>query len=272
MATKKVKARKQVLADEFVVLLKTYSKCFMVGVDNVGSNQLHEIRKSMRGKAVIYCGKNTQMRRVLKILEAEGMNQLEAIRQKCKMNVALVFTNNDLVEIRDLIKSNRMPAAARVGSPAQRDVMIPKGITTLEPSMTAFLQALNIGSKITKGAIEIIADVHLLTAGKKVQQSEAALLNKMNITPFAFGLEIKYVYDNGSIFEPDVLDISDDTILAAFSNGCKNVAALSIQLGRPTVVSVPYSILLAFKNLLAMSVATEYNFAQAKEIKAFLAK
>merc|ERR1711988_1426717 len=53
----------------------------------------------------------------------------------------------------------------------------------------------------------------------------------------------KHVYDNGSLFEPDVLALADDMILGSFHAGVRNVAALSIQLGMPSVVSVPYTVL-----------------------------
>merc|ERR1711924_228373 len=51
------------------------------------------------------------------------------------------------------------------------------------------------------------------------------------------GLEVMYVYDNGSLFEPAVLAISADDIIGRFKNGAKNVAAVSIELGKPCVAS-----------------------------------
>jgi len=270
MASKKSKSRKEVLADELESHFANYTKLFIVGVDNVTSNQLHEIRKSMRGEAVIYCGKNTQMRRVLRKLEEQGMEQLEKIRQICKLNIALVFTNGDLATVCENIVSNKMPAAAKAGAIAQVDVIIPAGPTSLEPTMTSFLQALNISSKISKGNIEILNETHLLHKGEKVDASSAALLAKLDIMPFAYGLEVKYVYDNGSLFEPAVLAISKDDIVNRFKNGAKNVAAVSIELGKPCVASVPYSLLLAFQNLLAVACATDFTFSQAEDVKKYL--
>jgi large subunit ribosomal protein LP0 len=270
MASKKSKDRKYELAEDLEKLFSEYTKLFMVTVDNVGSNQLHEIRKNLRGSAIIYCGKNTQMRRVLRKLEEEGRPELECIRQKLKLNVALVFTNGSLAELKTLIEENKMPAAARAGALSQVDVVIEKGVTSLEPSQTSFLQALNIGTKITKGQIEIINDVHILHKGVKVDASQAALLQKMGMQPFAYGLIVQSVYDNGSLFEPDVLSLTDDMILGAFHAGVRNVAAVSIQLGMPSVVSVPFTVLLAFKNLLAVSVATDFNFKGSEKVKAFL--
>jgi len=270
MATKKSKDRKYQLADELKEHFDNYSKLFIVDCDNVGSDQMNCIRKNLRGQATVYCGKNTQMRRVLRELE-ETRPELEKIRKALKLNVALVFTNGDLSEMCERIAEDKKPSMAKAGALAQCDVTIPKGVTALEPSMTQFLQALNIGSKITKGSIEIINDVELLKTGDKIDSSQAALLQKLDITPFAYGLVPKFVFDNGSLFEPAVLDIGDDQIIGVFQHCLKQSACLSIELNMPTVVSVPYSILLAFTNCLAVAADTEFSFKEAEEIKAYLA-
>jgi large subunit ribosomal protein LP0 len=270
MASKKVRARKEQLADELTEHFDTYETVFVVGCDNVTSNQLHEIRKDMRGEAVIYCGKNTQMRRVIRLLEVDKPD-LEKVRACCRSNIALVFTNGDASVIRDRIQANTMEAPAKAGAINQVDVIIPKGMTTLEPTMTSFLQALNISSKITKGNIEILNDEHLLVQGEKCDASSAALLQKLGLMPFSYGLVTKHIYQNGALFAPEVLDITNDQILGSFRQGMKNVAAVSIICKQPTTVSVPYSILLAFSNLLAVAAASDFSFTEAEEIKAYLA-
>merc|ERR1711934_135307 len=201
----------------------------------------------------------------------DGMTQLEQIRLKLKLNLALVFTNENLSKIRDLILENKVAAPARAGSIAQCDVIVPAGNTGMEPTMTSFLQALSIPSKITKGSIEILNPVHLIHAGDKCEASQCALLEKLGIKPFSYGLIVRVVYDNGSMYDPKVLDITDDDIVASFAAGIKNVAAVSVETGLPTVASVPYSILLGFANLLAVAVETEYTFKEAEAIKAFIA-
>jgi len=271
MASKKSRDRKYQLADELKEHFDTFSKLFVVEVDNVGSNQLHEIRKTLRGKAVIYCGKNTQMRRVIRELEENGRPELEKVRQACTLNVALVFTNDSLPVIRDMITAEKKASPAKAGAVAQCDVVVPKGITALEPSMTSFLQALNISSKITKGSIEIVNDVELFKAGDKVDASQAALLQKLDILPFSYGLVPIAVFDGNSLFAPAVLDIEDSQIIATFGYAIKNTVAVSFECSMPTVASVPYSILLSFANLLAVAAETEHTFKEAEEIKKFLA-
>lgn len=269
MASKKTKDRKYQLAEELQEHLKEYKTIFLVDCDNVGSNQLHEIRKALRGTALIYGGKNTQMRRVIREMEEENP-KLEQVRSALKLNTMLVFTNESAADVKDLIESNKMPAAARAGALAQVDVTIPKGITSLEPSQTSFLQALNIGTKITKGQIEIIADVELLKAGVKVDSSQAALLQKMGMLPFAYGLIVRWVYDQGSLFPPAVLEIDANTIMNSFRAGCRELAALSFATDIPSEASVPYALCLGFKDLCAIALETDVHFEQMSKIKAYL--
>jgi len=271
MATKKQRERKEVLAEELKDHFNTYETIFVAGVDNVTSNQLHEIRKDLRGDAVIYCGKNTQMRRVIRELEEENP-ALEAIRSCLKLNVALIFTNKDAAEMCKRVMENKMPSAAKAGMVNQCDVIIPKGMTTLEPTMTNFLQALSISSKITKGFIEILNDEHVLKKGEKCDPGQAALLQKMGITPFEYGLMVENIYQGGNLFSAEVLAISNDDILATFRAGIQNVTAIALTVGQPCQCSVPYSILLAFSNLLAVACATEFSFKEAEDIKKYLGK
>ncbi len=46
--------------------LEDYPKLFIVGVDNVGSKQMQEIRMAMRGRAELLMGKNTMMRKAIR--------------------------------------------------------------------------------------------------------------------------------------------------------------------------------------------------------------
>ena len=89
------------------------------------------------------------------------------------------------------------------------------------------MQALSIPTKISRGTIEIVSDVPLIAIGDKVGMSEATLLNMLNISPFSYGLLVMHVYDNGSVFSPKVLDITDDDLKATFMAGVANVAAVS---------------------------------------------
>jgi len=104
-----------------------------------------------------------------------------------------------------------------------------------------------------------------------VGQSEAALLQKLNIMPFTYGLKIQHIYDNGSLFDPAVLDLTDADLANKFGKAVRNVAALSLVLGYPTLASLPHSIANAFKSILAVVVQLDgFSFPKADPYKAYL--
>ncbi|XP_075870309.1 large ribosomal subunit protein uL10 [Nelusetta ayraudi] len=255
---------------KIIQLLDDYPKCFIVGADNVGSKQMQTIRLSLREKAVVLMGKNTMMRKAIRG-HLENNPALEKLLPHIKGNVGFVFTKEDLVEVRDMLLENKVPAAARAGAIAPCDVTVPAQNTGLGPEKTSFFQALGITTKISRGTIEILSDVSLIKTGDKVGASEATLLNMLNISPFSYGLLIQQVYDNGSVYSPEVLDITEASLHTRFLEGVRNIASVCLEIGYPTLASVPHSIINGYKKVLAVAVETDYSFPLAEKVKAFLA-
>jgi len=231
---------------------------------------MQNIRKSLRTKGgVLLMGKNTMMRKALRI-GSEQNKKWEQIIPHIAYNVGMIFTNSDLQEVKKDIEASRVPAPAKVGALAPNSVVIPKGMTTLEPTKTGFLQALNIASKITRNQIEILNDVHLIKEGDKVGSSEATLLQMLDIRPFEYGLKITVVYDSGTLYHSKVLSISDADVLKEFSNGVSRVAQLSLATHFPTLASFPHVVLNAYKRVQAIGLSTDYTFDQIKALKDLL--
>jgi large subunit ribosomal protein LP0 len=80
------------------------------------------------------------------------------------------------------------------------------------------------------------------------------------------------VIENGSMYSPEVLDLTDDDMVASFGAGLARIAALSMATGYPTLAAVPHMIINSYKNVLAIALETEYSFPQADKVKALLAK
>jgi len=249
-------------------LLETYKSIFVVTVDNVASQQMHEIRIALRGQAVVLMGKNTMVRRAVKgFLQDGSMSDIERILPHVKGNVGFVFTNDDLKDIREKILSNRVAAPARAGAVAPGDVYIPAGNTGMEPGKTSFFQALGVPTKIARGTIEITTDLRIVEAGTKVGASEATLLNMLNISPFTYGMGISQIYDQGQVFGPDVLDIEESQLLKAFSTAVNTIATISLAINFPTLPSVIHSVVNSYKKVLAVAVETDYDWEGIEELK-----
>jgi len=252
--------------EKLEVLLKEYKSIFIVTVDNVSSQQMHEIRQSLRGEGVVLMGKNTMVRRALKGLINDSP-EYERLLPHVKGNVGFVFTNADLKVTRDKILSNRVAAPARAGALAPGDVYIPAGNTGMEPGKTSFFQALGVPTKIARGTIEITTDLKLIEAGNKVGASEATLLNLLNISPFTYGMGIYQIYDNGQTFDASVLDIEESQLLKAFSSAIATIASISLAVGFPTLPSVMHSVVNSYKKVLSVAIETDYEWDEISELK-----
>ena len=95
--------RKKEYFEKLKGFVTTFSKCFVVEVDNVGSKQLQDVRMQLRGKAEVLMGKNTMMRKCLKdFVEENPGTPIEKLIDECRGNVGFVFTNGDLGEVREV--------------------------------------------------------------------------------------------------------------------------------------------------------------------------
>jgi len=263
------KERKDSYFKKLNSLLDDYTKILVVGADNVGSHHMQQIRISIRGRGVLLMGKNTMVRKVLRGRLA-STPAYESLLPYVWGNVGFVFTNGDLTSMRDALLANRVAAPAKTGSVAPNDVIVPAGNTGLEPNQTSFLQALNIPSKIAKGQVEIVTDVHLIVKGQKVGSSECALLSKLNIKPFSYGLSVITVYDNGSVFDPSLLNMSDDDVLKSFKTAVSQVVAVSLHSSHLTLPAVPQALIRAYANILAVSVETGFRFPRSDKFLDYL--
>jgi len=262
----KRQARKEKYVVELLKCLESYKNIVIVNCDNVGSNQMQKVRLAIRGKGQLLMGKNTIIRKFVREQVATNP-KLESLLPFVFGNIGFVFTNADLREVRNLIISNKVPAAAKTGTIAPNDVHVPAGPTGLDPGQTNFFQALNIATKIEKGAIAIINPVHLIKKGDKVTASHVALLTKLNVLPFFFGFKVTNIYEDGTTYSAEILDMTPETLLSKFLNGVSKVAALSLAIGYPTQASLPHIVGNAYKKLMAIALEADLDIPQVKQFK-----
>ncbi|PIA59338.1 hypothetical protein AQUCO_00400317v1 [Aquilegia coerulea] len=272
MVQKASKADKKIAYDKKLCQhLDDYTQVLVVAADNVGSNQLQNIRRGLRGDSVVLMGKNTMMKRTVRLhSERTGNSAFLNLIPLLVGNVGLIFTKGDLKEVSEEVAKYKVGAPARVGLVAPIDVVVPPGNTGLDPSQTSFFQVLNIPTKINKGTVEIITPVELIKKGDKVGSSEAALLSKLGIRPFSYGLVVLSVYDNGSVFNPEVLDLTEDDLMGRFAAGVSMVTSLALAISYPTLAAAPHMFINGYKNVLAVAVATDYSFPLADKVKEYL--
>lgn len=258
--------RKSEYFQRMTVMLDTYSKILLVHADHVGSQQFHQIRASLRSKAEVLMGKNTLIRKVItNFLKEHENHPIESLLPFIKGNIGLIFTNDDFSDIRQTIDDNRVPAAAKANVVAECDVVVPPGPTGCDPGQTGWFQALNVPTKISRGQIEIVSELKLISKGTKVGASQAALLQKLNIKPFTYGLVLKEVYDNGKVFDAKVLDITSEDLSAKFVMSLRRMSCIEMSIGVVSEVSLGHVMYNSMKRLIAVCAASEYSFKEMEE-------
>jgi len=248
-------------------LLQEYKNILLISVDNVGSLQMQKIRMALRKRATLLMGKNTLVRMIIRNA-AEQDPKLENLLDHIHGNVGLCFTNDDLREVCTIVTSNKVPAAAKSGTIAPSDVYIPPGPTGLDPGQTNFFQALQIITRIARGAIEIVNQVHLIKKGDKVSVSAVALLSKLELKPFFYGARVVQVYEDGSVYPPSILDITKEEVEERFFAGVRRLAAVSLAIGYPNAATIPHTLAHGFRKLFAVSLGIDYKLAGMENMTA----
>lgn len=110
--------------------------------------------------------------------------------------------------------------------------------------------------------------VKVISTDDKITAGQAALLDKLKIRPFEYKMHIKKVLDNGALYSPAVLNITLDSVRAAFAAGAANLTAISLATGYTVSSAAPHLVLNAFKNLAAISFGSGYSFPQADKLLA----
>jgi len=261
------KKRKHLYWNKLESAFNTYKNILIISVDFVGSRQMQDVRLAIRGKGEIIMGKNTIMRKVIRD-NAEKNPKLAAMLPLIKGNMGFIFTDGDLAAMRKEVQDFKMPAAAKAGVLAPNDVVVPSGPTGLDPGQTGFFQTLNVATKIVKGTIEITSDVRLCFEGEKVTSSAVALLSKLGIRPFEYGIVVSDIYEDGDVYSAAVLDLNQDDLVQKFGGGVARLAAISFEINEINAATIPQSFGKAFNALVAIAIETDYDFEELAAVKA----
>jgi len=77
-------------------------------------------------------------------------------------------------------------------------------------------------------------------------------------------MKVTKILQDGNIFDAAVLDLNAEVIKAKFVNAILRQSKIALAIGVPCTSSAPHSLLNGFKNLLAVSVESGFEFDQAQ--------
>ncbi|WP_129116429.1 50S ribosomal protein L10 [Halegenticoccus tardaugens] len=222
--------------DELVEFIENYASVGVVGVTGIPSRQLQNMRRELHGSAAVRMSRNTLVVRALEAVD-EGVEQLV---EYVAGQVALIGTNDNPFGLYKQLEASKTPAPINAGEVAPNDIVIPEGDTGVDPGpFVGELQQVGASARIMDGSIKVTEDSHVLDAGEEVSAQLASVLSDLGIEPKEVGLDLKGVYSEGVLFEPDELAIDVDEYRADIQSAVSAATNLSVNAVYPTTRTAP---------------------------------
>ena len=225
---------KQDEVDELVEFIDSFNSIGIVGVAGIPSRQLQAMRRELHGSADVRMSRNTLTVRAL-----EEVNEgVEELTQYVQGQVALIGTNDNPFGLFKQLEASKTPAPINAGEVAPNDVVIPEGDTGVDPGpFVGELQTVGAAARIQDGSIMVTEDSKVLEEGEVVDEDLANVLIELGIEPKEVGLDLKGVYSEGVLFEPDELAIDVDEYRADIQSAAAAARNLSVNAAYPTAAT-----------------------------------
>ncbi|WP_066413827.1 50S ribosomal protein L10 [Halorubrum aethiopicum] len=220
--------------DELVEFIDSFNSVGIVGVAGIPSRQLQAMRRELHGSADVRMSRNTLTVRALEEVD-EGVEELT---EYVAGQVALIGTNDNPFGLYKQLEASKTPAPINAGEVAPNDVIIPEGDTGVDPGpFVGELQTVGAAARIMDGSIKVTEDSKVLEEGEVVDDDLANVLTELGIEPKEVGLDLKGVYSEGVLFEPDELAIDVDEYRADVQSAAAAARNLSVNAAYPTAAT-----------------------------------
>jgi large subunit ribosomal protein L10 len=178
--------------------------------------------------------RNTLVERALDEV-GEGYEQLTDL---VSGQVALIGTNDNPFGLYKELEASKTPAPINAGEVAPNDIVIPEGDTGIDPGpFVGELQTVGAAARIMDGSIKVTEDSTVLESGEEVSADLANVLSELGIEPKEVGLDLRGVYSEGVLFDPEELAIDVEEYRADVEAGAAAARNLSINAVYPTATT-----------------------------------
>jgi len=232
--------------DALADVISSYDSVGVVSIAGIPSRQLQAMRADLHGRAVLRVARNTLLYRALDAAgerndgDGDSGSTIGDLTNEIGGQVGLIATDDNPFGLFKQLEASKTPAPINPGETAPNDVVIPEGDTGMDPGpFVGELQQVGAAARIMDGSIRVTADSTVLEEGEEVSRQLANVLRELEIEPKEVGLDLKAVYSEGTIFEPDELALDLDEYRANFEAGAARARSLSIGAVYPTTQTAP---------------------------------
>jgi len=194
--------------DQLVDLFKSYDNVAVIEVAHLNDKQVQEMRKILRGKAIIRMSKkNLQLLAIEKFKDMTNNEKLEELANNIPGQTVLCFTNMDIFDLKKIFNNNEWMVPAKPNEETPVDIWVTAGDTGLPTGqvISELNMTLRLPTRIQNDTIWIREDTRTHKAGDVVDVKEAAVLKKLGIKPIESLITIKYAWSDGEFLTEDII-------------------------------------------------------------------
>jgi len=210
---------------------KEYKLIGLVDMYGIPAQQVQQIRRNLRGKAVIKVTRNTLIKHAFEEIGGDIKNLAKYISG----HSAIIFTNDNPFKLFKQLEKTKTKMAAKAGEKAPEDIVIQGGPTSFKPGpIVGELQQAGIPAAIEGGKVKIRETKTVVKKGGVINAKLAAILVKLDVKPMDVGVALQAAFHDGSIYEPSVLAVDETVILGQIALASRQATAISIEAAYPT--------------------------------------
>jgi len=210
-----------------------------VSVDGVPSPQFQGMRRDLRGKCSIKMVKNRLLARALEVVKSDKPG-IEKLVESIDGQMALITTDTNPFKLFQYMESTKTAAPAKGGEIAPDDVKVEAGDTGFKPGpIVGELQKAGIPAAIEQGKVVIKKDKVMVKAGEPIPAHVAPMLTRLSILPLEVGLNLCLAYEDGTVYDREILDIDVEAFLGDVSSAAGRAFNMAVNIGYVNSLTIP---------------------------------
>ncbi|MBL7206016.1 MAG: 50S ribosomal protein L10 [Candidatus Aenigmarchaeota archaeon] len=263
-----VSKKKLQVVKEMKEEMKKYPVIGLLDMHKMPARQLHEIRNSLRGDVVI---RMVKKRLIKLILKESKLNGAEKIEDYIQGEPAFLLSGINPFKLARTLEKNKSKAAAKPGDIAPKEMIIPAGPTPLAAGPAiGELQKIGLQATVQDGKIAVRVDKVVAKEGEEITEDVASVLGKLGIEPMEIGLNLVCTWENGTIYEKDILFVPLEQYEEDIKTSVSNAFNLAVNINYPTAETI--GLLLSKAHSESLSLAKEANIITPETVGNVLAK
>ncbi len=240
--------------DSLKNLILEYPVVGVVDMENMPARQLQKMRTLLRGDVVIRMSKKSLMQLAIEKASREEKG-IKALLEHINGQPAFIFSKMNPFKLNKILQKNRTTAPAKPESIAPVDITVQKGETPFPPGpLLGELQLVGIPASIEKGKIVIKSDKTVVKKGERISAKLAMALSRLGIEPIEIGINLMSVYEDGTVFLPDILSVDETTVIGDIQTAYQHALNLSINAGYIVKENASILISKAFSDAKALAI------------------